>query len=110
MDAHELKRLFEAVRAGGVMPDDAVQRVRTAPLEEVGGFALVDLHRPLRCGFPEVIFGQGKSAEQITAILQTLLRNAQGGLVTRVGEETAFHLQRTFPEGDYNAVGRTFRV
>jgi NCAIR mutase (PurE)-related protein len=57
-----------------------------------------------------VIFGQGKSAEQITAIMQTLLRNDQGGLVTRVSDETAFHLQRTFPDGEYNAMGRTFRV
>jgi len=110
MDAHELKRLFDAVRLGTIAPEEAVQRVRTAPLEAVGGFAVVDLHRGVRCGFPEVIFGQGKSAEQITAILQTLVRHGQGGLVTRVDEETAFHLQRTFSEGDYNAAGRTFRV
>jgi NCAIR mutase (PurE)-related protein len=110
MDGHELRMLFEAVRRGEIAPDDAVHRVRTAPLEQVGGFASVDLHRSLRCGFPEVIFGSGKSAEQITAILQTLLRNGQGGLVTRVDDQTAFELQRIFPEGEYNAVGRTFRV
>jgi NCAIR mutase (PurE)-related protein len=110
MDSQELRQLFEAVKLGRVSPEDAAHRLRTAPLEEVGGFASVDLHRRLRCGFPEVIFGQGKSAEQITAILQTLLRHGEGGLVTRIGEETAFQLQRTFPEGEFNALGRTFRV
>lgn len=110
MDATELKKLFEAVSRGAVAPDEAARRVRTAPLEELGSFATVDLHRRLRCGFPEVIFGQGKSAEQITAILQSLLKHGDGGLVTRVSEETALHLQRVFPEGQYNAMGRTFRV
>ena len=54
------------------------------PYEDDGGFAKVDLHRRLRCGFPEVIFGQGKTAEQIEGILRVLLRHEQGGLVTRV--------------------------
>jgi pyridinium-3,5-biscarboxylic acid mononucleotide synthase len=110
MDSDDLKRLFEEVRHGSVSPEQAVQRVRTAPLEEVGGFATVDLHRRLRCGFPEVIFGQGKSAEQITAILSALKRHGEGGLVTRIDEETALHLQRSFPDGEYNAMGRTFRI
>ncbi|HEV3166109.1 MAG TPA: nickel pincer cofactor biosynthesis protein LarB [Isosphaeraceae bacterium] len=110
MDAEELKQLLDAVKAGTISPEAAAQRVRTAPLEDVGGFATVDLHRRLRCGFPEVIFGQCKSAEQITAILQALERHGDGGLATRVSEETALHLQRTFPHGHYNALGRTFRV
>jgi len=110
MDSDELKRLFDEVQRGLVAPEEAVQRVRTAPFEEVGGFATVDLHRRLRCGFPEVIFGQGKSAEQVAAILKALERQGDGGLATRIGEETALALQRAFPEGDYNAMARTFRV
>jgi pyridinium-3,5-biscarboxylic acid mononucleotide synthase len=110
MDAEELRQLFEAVRRGSIAPEAAVQRMRTAPLEQVGEFASVDLHRRLRCGFPEVIFGQGKSGEQIEAILQTLLKHGEGGLVTRITQETASRLQRTFPDGEYSALGRTFRV
>ncbi len=83
MDSHELKHLLEAVRDGRVPPADAAQKIRTSPFEEMG-FAKVDLHRRLRCGFPEVIFGQGKTAEQIEGILRTLLRHEQGGLATRV--------------------------
>jgi pyridinium-3,5-biscarboxylic acid mononucleotide synthase len=110
MDSGELRQLFDAIKRGTVSPDEAVHRLRTAPLEEVVGFASVDLHRRTRCGFPEVIFGQGKSAEQITAILQTLLKHGEGGLATRVDDDTSLQLQRTFPEGEFNALGRTFRV
>ena len=80
------------------------------PLEETGGFATVDLHRQLRCGAPEVVFGQGKTPEQIVAILRTLNRNGQGGLVTRVATEAVEALRTAFPEGEWNAAGRTFRV
>ena len=80
------------------------------PFQDTGGFAKVDLHRRLRCGFPEVIFGQGKTAEQIEAILRTLLSTARAGSSTRVDPRAAEHLRAAFPEGEHNAVGRTFRV
>jgi pyridinium-3,5-biscarboxylic acid mononucleotide synthase len=110
MDPHELKALLEAVRAGDVSPDDATRKLRTAPFEDAGGYAKVDLHRRMRCGFPEVIFGQGKTAEQIEGILRVLLRHEQGGLVTRVDPLTAEHLKRSFPDGEHSATGRTFRL
>ncbi len=110
MDSHELTRLFEAVRRGEVSPAEASKRVRTAPLEETGGFATVDLHRAIRCGSPEVIFGQGKTVEQIVGILRSLIRHGHGGLVTRIAAEAGAELVRTFPEGEYNPAGRTFRI
>ncbi|WP_435009166.1 nickel pincer cofactor biosynthesis protein LarB [Tundrisphaera lichenicola] len=110
MDSHKLQRLFEAVQKGDVSPAEASKRVGTAALEETGAFATVDLHRAIRCGSPEVIFGQGKTVEQIVGIMRTLLRHGQGGLVTRVPAEAGAELVREFPEGEYNAMGRTFRV
>jgi pyridinium-3,5-biscarboxylic acid mononucleotide synthase len=110
MDSHELQRLFEAVRRGEIAPDEASRRVKTAPLEETGGFATVDLHRAIRCGSPEVIFGQGKTVDQIIGILQSLLRHGHGGLVTRVQAEAGAELIKAFPEGEYNKLGRTFRI
>src|SRR4051794_12893197 len=99
MDAHELRRLLDAVQRGEIAPEEAERLLRwRAPFEEAGGFAKVDLHRRLRCGFPEVVFGQGKTADQIVAILQTLERHGEGGLVTRVGPEIAAALQQAFPE------------
>ncbi len=110
MDPEELTRLLDAVAAGTLTSADAVQRIRTQPYVDAGGFAKVDLHRRLRCGFPEVIFGQGKTAEQIEAILRTLVTHGQGGLVTRVDPAAAGHLRAAFPEGRHNVLGRTFRI
>ena len=109
MDSHELTQLLEAVRAGRIAPNEAVSKIRTAPIEDTG-FAKVDLHRRVRCGFPEVIFGQGKTAEQIESILNVLVRHEQGGLVTRVEPSIVAHLKRAFPEGEYHPLGRTFRI
>jgi len=110
MDQDELTHLLEAVAAGALSTADAALRIRTQPYVDAGGFAKVDLHRRVRCGFPEVIFGQGKTAEQIEAILRTLITHGQGGLVTRVEPAAAAHLRSAFPGGQYNQVGRTFRV
>src|SRR5438309_2128598 len=111
MDPRELRRVLAAVRQGVLTEAEAERRLRwSASFEQPGGFATVDLHRHLRCGFPEVIFGQGKTAEQVAAILHTLVRHGQGGLATRIGPEVAEHLRREFPEGEYHALGRTFRV
>jgi NCAIR mutase (PurE)-related protein len=110
MDSHELRTLLDAVRRGDVSPEDATQKIRTQPYEEAGGFAKVDLHRRVRCGFPEVVFGQGKTPAQVEGILRVMLRHGQGGLVTRIDAATASHLNATFPDGEYNAVGHTFRV
>lgn len=111
MDSHELTQLLEAHRAGAVDTAEVVQKLRwSAPFEEAGDFAKVDHHRKLRCGFPEVVFGQGKTPEQIAAILRTMQQHGDGGLATRVSPEAAAHLQEQFPEGQHNVLARTFRL
>jgi NCAIR mutase (PurE)-related protein len=111
MDAHELRGLLEGVRRGEVSADDALLQLRwKAPFEKLDDFATVDLHRRLRCGFPEVIFGQGKTPEQIVAIMRRLHHHGEGGLATRVAPEAAALLKREFPDGIHNELGRTFRV
>ncbi|QEH37410.1 AIR carboxylase [Aquisphaera giovannonii] len=110
MDPHELSQMLEAVAAGALAPADAARRFATHPYVDAGDFAKVDLHRRVRCGFPEVVFGQGKTAAQIEAIFRKLLEHGQGGLVTRIGPEVAAHLKAAFPEGEHNVAGRTFRV
>ena len=110
MDAHELTQLLDDVRHGRVPPAEAARMIQTAPFADAGGFAKVDLHRKLRCGFPEVVFGQGKTAEQIEAILRVMQQHGEGGLVTRVDPATAEHLARAFPDGEHNVLGRTFRL
>ena len=80
------------------------------PFEATGGFATVDLQRRDRCGFPEVIFGQGKTPAQIVAILKVMVGHGMGGLATRLAPEAEAALVEAFPEGVYNPVARTFRV
>ncbi len=110
MDSQQLKQLLDGVQDGSVTPEAALGKIKTHPYVDTGGFAKVDLHRRVRCGFPEVVFGQGKTAEQIEAILRALITHGQGGLVTRVDVAAAEHLKAAFPQGEHNPVGRTFRI
>lgn len=78
----------------------------TARLES----ASVDLDRHRRCGFPEVVFAQGKSADQLRDILASLVAAGEDALATRVDADQAAVLANCFAVGRYNATARTFRV
>lgn len=87
MQSEHIRTLLEAIHAGSVSVDDAVERLRALPFEEVGSFAHIDQHRALRCGFPEVVFGQGKTNEQIVQIVKRLSERNDTVMVTRVTPE-----------------------
>ncbi len=70
----------------------------------------LDLDRARRCGFPEVVWGEGKTAETIEQIFSAQQAAGEACLATRVSPEIAAHLQRAFPVGHHNPVGRTFRL
>jgi NCAIR mutase (PurE)-related protein len=97
MDQDHLRTLLEQVRAGAVDVEAALERLRHLPYEDLG-FAKVDHHRALRHGMPEVVFGQGKTAEQVSAIVKTLLATSQNVLVTRADQEVAERLRGENPE------------
>jgi NCAIR mutase (PurE)-related protein len=78
----------------------------TARLES----ASVDLDRHRRCGFPEVVFAQGKTAEQLREVLSTLVANGEDAFATRVDASQAEALSSAFATGRYNPAARTFRV
>lgn len=85
----ETKRILELVRDGKMSVDDALLKLKTEPFEELG-YANVDLHRKLRQGAPEVIYGAGKTAEQIIGIFNSLKNHGQGHiLITRLSPESA---------------------
>jgi NCAIR mutase (PurE)-related protein len=92
MDQDHLRTLLEQVRAGAVDIDAALTRLRHLPYEDLG-FAKVDHHRALRHGMPEVVFGKGKTPDQISKIVQTLLATSKNVLVTRADERAAERLQ-----------------
>lgn len=90
MTANELEALLEAVRQGAVSPADAHRRVlqfvRQAPFENLG-YARVDHHRAVRQGFPEVVFGQGKTPDQVASIAERIVARGHSLLVTRTGRD-----------------------
>src|SRR5437763_15687758 len=91
MDQNQLRALLEEVRAGAVDIDAALDRLRHLPFEDLG-FAKVDHHRALRHGMPEVIFGPGKTPDQISSIAAALLAKAGNILVTRIPRDVADRL------------------
>ena len=83
MNEAQLRALFEQIREGAVDVDQALTKVRHMPFEDLG-FAKVDHHRALRHGMPEVIFGLGKTADEIMAIAGALLERSPNVLITRI--------------------------
>ncbi len=100
MDEEQLRQLFEQVREGAVDVDSALHRMRHMPFEDLG-FAKIDHHRALRHGMPEVIFGKGKTAEQVIAIAGSLLENSKNVLITRAEPDTAARVVERFECAEY---------
>ncbi len=107
MQADDLRKLFEEVRAGRVSAEEAARQVQAATVADLG-YAHVDLHRHQRCGFPEVIFCEGKTAEWVEGVVRKLAEAGQDCLATRVSAEQAEYLTRKFPHAEQDRVGRTF--
>src|SRR6516225_1585846 len=87
MDQERLKELLLEFREGRLELDQALERMRHLPYEDLG-YAQVDHHRSIRVGFPEVIFGPGKTPEQIVGIASSLLERSSNLLITRAGRAT----------------------
>lgn len=102
MNTTELKKILERVRAGTASPEEALRRLKVLPYEDLG-FAKVDHHRQLRRGFPEVIFGEGKSVRQIIAIMGKVASKRQPVLVTRVPPGAVREIRRRFRRARHHA-------
>ncbi|MDD2900301.1 MAG: nickel pincer cofactor biosynthesis protein LarB [Desulfuromonadaceae bacterium] len=105
MNQDSLKTMLSSVRQGELTIDDAVLQLRQLPFEDIG-CAQVDHHRQLRQGMPEMIFGEGKSAEQIIAISTALAERGSNVLVTRLNTEKAGQVVQKFPAAFYHAEAR----
>jgi len=100
-----LRQLLEQLAAGRTTVAAALQRLETWPFETLD-FACLDHHRALRCGFPEVIFGQGKTADQIDTLFSKLAATRNNVLATRVAPDIAERLLRRFPQATHHALAR----
>jgi NCAIR mutase (PurE)-related protein len=109
MDPNELKKLLKSVQAGDTTPDEAARRLATLPYEDLG-FAKVDHHRALRRGFPEAVFGQGKTPEQIAAIVERITARGQNALVTRTTPDAHRALAEQHPDALFHETARCVTV
>src|SRR4051812_6726378 len=112
MDPSELIALAQRLVAGDISPSEFNQQISAATrvVLDPEFAATVDLDRRRRCGYPEVIFGPGKTIEQICQIAGTLAQHGEPVLATRINEQQAAGLSAAFPRGRYNQVARTFRL
>ena len=100
MNQNDLSAILSQVASGSLSVAEAGKRLKHHTFENID-FAQIDHHRSLRKGFPEVIFGEGKTSEQIIGILDKMSPSEDIVLVTRLDAEKAGHITRAFPKAEY---------
>lgn len=109
MNPKAIKKLLEGVKNGELSVEEALTGLKCLPYEELEG-ANIDTHRSLRKGFPEVIYGEGKTAVQIKAVMKAMTGRKENCLVTRIDEKKGRALKKAFPNATYCKLSRTFFV
>lgn len=109
IDEQRLRSLLAALRDGELGLDEAVSRLRDLPYEDLG-YARVDHHRALREGFPEVVFGLGKTPQQITGIVDRIIAHSERVLVTRATPEAFAAVAARVPDAVYHQTARAITV
>jgi NCAIR mutase (PurE)-related protein len=100
MNIRKLEDLLKKVKSGKTTLDEAMAQLKSLPFEDLG-YARIDHHRSLRKGFPEVIWGEGKTYGQILSIMKQLKGKSQNILITRLEEKKAKAIQRFFTKSKY---------
>jgi NCAIR mutase (PurE)-related protein len=109
LQIHLLRKLLEDIHQQRTTPDQGLEALRHLPYEDLG-FAQIDHHRGLRQGFPEVVFCQGKTVEQVSQIVQRIRATGSDVLATRASADVFAAVQALFPEAVYHAEGRVVVV
>jgi NCAIR mutase (PurE)-related protein len=100
MNFRKLEDLLKKVKSGRTSIDEAMAQLRSLPFEDLG-YARVDHHRSLRKGFPEVIWGEGKTSGQILSIMKQLRSRGENILITRLEERKAKAIKKAFPKSNF---------
>jgi hypothetical protein len=109
MDETILRELLQSVSRGETTVPQALERLKALPFEDIG-LACVDHHRGLRQGLSEVIFGEGKTVEDILAIMQRMLDHQENILITRLSSEKAAEIQTRYPQSAYHAKSKVLTL
>lgn len=102
----DLRNLLDAVAVGEVSPEVALAKLKHFDFEPIDDFAKIDHHRSLRTGFPEVIWGPGKTPEQITQIILTMRQRNSVVMATRIEPDVYSQLQAQIPDLQYYQMAR----
>ena len=102
MTEDEIRRVLENYRNGEMSADDAIDRFRKLPFEDLD-FANVDHHRSLRLGYPEVVYGAGKTEEELVEIVRVMLERDHNVLVTRSDASAYERVRELAPEACFHA-------
>ncbi len=100
MNIRKLEDLLKKVKSGKTTLEEAMAQLKSLPFEDLG-FTRIDHHRSLRKGFPEVIWGEGKTSGQILSIMKQLKKKGQNILITRLEEKKAKAIQKVFLKSQY---------
>ena len=109
MDVNLLKDLLNKLKDGTIEIDEAIQKLKLLPFEDIG-FASIDHHRHLRRGFPEVIYGRGKKVEEIITIIEKMVDKEENVLITRLTDNKAESIKKHFPSSDYHPKSRILTI
>ncbi|WP_350343597.1 nickel pincer cofactor biosynthesis protein LarB [Proteinivorax tanatarense] len=109
MDKNKLSDLFNKVKDGEVSVDDAVDRLKGLPFDDLG-FAKVDNHRNLRQGYPEVVFCQSKTVEQVVAICENIAQKGNNVLATRATPKMYEAVKGKLSKAKYNKMARVITI
>ncbi len=105
MDDDKLRQLLEDLQSGKLSVTEVLEALKGFPFEDIGD-AVVDHHRQLRRGFPEVIMGEGKTADQIVSIVRSMVEKGENVLITRLEQNKAKTIQEVFPDIQYHPRAR----
>lgn len=109
MNIEDVKKILETHASGEILIDEAVEQIKNLSFENIG-YARVDHARATRQGFPEVIFGQGKTVEQIVGIFEKLAARSPNVLITRTNAETFGEIRNIFTEAEWHESAKLIRL
>jgi len=109
MNEEKLKEIIRKIKKGNLSSEKALDILRNIPYQDLG-FAKIDHHRALRKGFPEVVYGEGKTARQVMELIKKIYKYNKKVLVTRIGAETYKKIKKDIPPHYYYEAGRAIRV
>lgn len=110
MNKKELEQLLNQVKNNEIEVGEALKDIEQLPTFGQMDFAMIDNHREMRVGYPEVIYGEGKTNEQVTSIVEYMTSTKQNVLVTRADESMFESVKEKCPQAKYNFIGRTITV